>query len=211
MITQYFLLTDRTIIAFLSLFVNLLVSPVVCLIVGSLNFGIEGLVWGYALYPLASFVVVLLIVFILKGKAKLPYLLPEYNKQSKNIHIEVKEENVEYMQREVLDFISKFTDEKIRMKRFILFCESMIVTIIENNKDNKKKVFSEISIIVDDTNVTLIQKDNGLLYNQGLYDNETKLTSREIVKYYVSNKPDQKNYMKSTGFNQYSFTLNYKK
>lgn len=138
-------------------------------------------------------------------------MLPEYNKQSKNIHIEVKEENVEYMQREVLDFISKFTDEKIRMKRFILFCESMIVTIIENNKDNKKKVFSEISIIVDDTNVTLIQKDNGLLYNQGLYDNETKLTSREIVKYYVSNKPDQKNYMKSTGFNQYSFTLNYKK
>lgn len=211
MITQYFLLTDRTLIAFLSLFVNLLVSPIVCLTVGSLNFGIDGLVWGYALYPLASFVTVIFIVLILKGKSKLPYMLPDYKKQSFNIHIEVKPENIEYMQKAVYDFISQFTKEKIRMKRFILFCEEMMLTIMKNNENNKKKVFSEISIIVDDTYVTLIQKDNGLLYNQGQYDNETKVTSREIVKYYVSNKPDMKNYLKSTGFNKYSFTLNYKK
>ena len=138
-------------------------------------------------------------------------MLPEYNKQSKNIHLEVKKENVESMQKEVFEFISKFTDEKIRMKRFILFCEEMMLTIMENNKENKRKVLSEISIIVDDTYVTLIEKDNGFLYNQGKYDNETKLTSREIVKYYVSNKPDQKNYMKSTGFNKYSMTINYTK
>lgn len=138
-------------------------------------------------------------------------MLPEYNKQSKNIHLEVKKENVENMQKEVFEFISKFTDEKIRMKRFILFCEEMMLTIMENNKENKRKVLSEISIIVDDTYVTLIEKDNGFLYNQGKYDNETKLTSREIVKYYVSNKPDQKNYMKSTGFNKYSMTINYTK
>ncbi|MGN1318622.1 MAG: MATE family efflux transporter [Lachnospirales bacterium] len=199
--TTYYLIIEKeilaTVITGIKDFVLLTIS---ILIFGSL-FGINGVWIGFGITPLISLGVSVAIVIIGYGKDKFPFL---FDKDLKEIYIfdtYLTEENIINLRNKVEKLL---IDKKINQKtihRVMLVIEEIGMLTYEKNKG--KKILAECSIMID-SDVSIIIRDDGIIYDPTDTDSPISSLRSYMVSSLMINQPNKFNLV-TTGYNRNMF------
>ena len=153
----------------------------------------------------AAFIVSALIVYLKYSKEQFPFLISKDTEQQILIYdftididtaVEMSQKTQEIMKQE------SFTPQTVVFAGMIT--EDVLLLINERNKDSKKPVNAECTLIVQPDGVRLIIRDSGVIFD--ITDEKAKADSYR--QYVVSNlmvNHEAKLYMVTTGYNRNEF------
>lgn len=178
------------------------VSYIVCFVVCGLLFGVHGLWIGYSIYPVVTFIPVIIILLIsTKRGGKLSLPKNDDNIRSWDIAIDSERGLINVRDKAAMFLSEKNVPDNVIRKVEFLIEESLLSIRDHNEKD--KKVLAEVTIICR-KDIEVIIRDNGILYD--LSDEDAAVTSfRDYILTRFYDKVDKKNNGMSMSFNRTRF------
>ena len=170
-------------------------------IVGALLFGENGIWAAFAVAPLIALVIIILQIRLHYGKEMFPYLL-----KSNGVEVVIFEDKLEPETcsgfSELIDMeLVKRNYSKEISNRVALFAEEILLTALEKNKHQRKKLLVELSLLFEKDAIHMIERDNG-----EIFDNTNQNMKIEGVSSYVLNRMmtihQEKVYLTTTGYNR---------
>ena len=200
--TSYYMLIDRI---GMSVCISCLQNGLLYIllpITGSLLFGTNGVWAGFVLAPILTLAGALLFVYLKYGKDNFPFLLKGMASEIVVIDDVLKTENVSKLSDRVRESLLSHHYSNQESNRAALFAEEICLTIIERNKQLKKSVLIELSLLFDDDSVLIIERDSGELFNLTDPDIQIKGLSGFILSGLMEAHKEEKAYLVTTGYNR---------
>lgn len=200
--TSYYMLTDHirmaTCIACLhnGLFYTLL--PML----GSLAFSINGMWAGFAAAPILALACAYLFVYLRFGKDNFPFLLKHMDTEIEVLDDTLTQQTVAELSERVGSILLAHGYSNKTILRASLFIEEMGLSILNANKDAKKPVLIELSLLFDSDSVLIIERDSGKLFDIVNLDQETQSINRAVLDAILSSL-NEKVYLVTTGYNRH--------
>ncbi len=197
--SSYYLLIDKIPIAFVMCALrDAAISVPLAVIMGS-TFGIYGMFAAFAIAPAAAYGISMQYVYCRYGKESYPLLIKEKEDEVKSFfyEINIEPESIITLQADIAGELEKFGIDKRVIGRIKLLIEELYMLIYEKN--GQKSVRGECTMIIDNNEVTLITKDDGVLLDLA----EEDAAAGTIGEYLISN------YMRVLAGKQHLITMSY--
>ena len=210
MLSSYYLLIDKIKLGFMmSAFRDILVATPVCVVLGYF-FGIYGMFAGVAIGPALAYVIMALYIRFRYGKDNYPLLLSEKLKGFKHKFYDfvLSPESVIGVQKQVEKFLVENNIENKVVAKVKLLIEELFMLIYEKNGANKS-VCAECTVIILNSGVRLIIKDDGVLFDLSSEDVLTSSITEFMVSGYMEQLKNDKLYLKTMSYNRNTFKFNY--
>ena len=163
--TSYYMLIDRigmaTCFACLQNGLLYILLP----ILGSALFGFNGMWAGFVVASMLSLSAAMLFVYLKFGKDNFPFILKNMETEIIVIDDTFTNESVSKLSENVGSCMASHQCSRTVSNRAALFVEEIALTIIEKNKQAKKPVLVEISLLFEKDSVLVIERDSGELFD----------------------------------------------
>ncbi len=199
--TSYYMLIDRIAMATcIACFQNGLLY-ILLPIAGSMLFGINGMWAGFIAAPILTLICAMLFVYLRFGKDNFPFLLNDMSSEIIVMEDVLTPESATILSRQVASNLVSHQYPKEIANHAALFTEEIGLTIIESNKQAKKPLFIELSLIYEADSVLIIERDSGRLFDLTDPDNKIKGLSGFTLSGLME-AHDEKAYLVTTGYNR---------
>jgi Na+-driven multidrug efflux pump len=210
MLSSYYLLIDKIKLGVVMCALRdvLVVTPL-CVVLGYF-FGIYGMFAGVAISPAVAYLISVLYIRLRYGKDNYPLLLSEKLKGFKHKFYEIKlnpESIVETQQQVEKYLVENGVDRKI-VPKVKLLIEDLYMLIYEKNGADKA-VYAECTVIIRETGVQIITKDDGMLFDLSSDDVIAGSIVEFMVSGYMEKLKDNKKYLTTMSYNRNTFRMNY--
>jgi len=210
LLSSYYLLIDRIKLGFfVSALQNFLAVAPVSIVLGYF-FGIYGMFAGVAVGPAVAYLISVLYIRIRYGKDNYPLLLSENLKGFNHKFYEFKldPKSIVETQQQVEKYLcEKGIDRKIVSKVKLLIEDLYMLIYEKNGADNA--VYAECTVIIRDTGVQLITKDDGVLFDLSSEDVVAGSIIEFMVSGYMEKLKDNKKYLTTMSYNRNTFKIKY--
>ncbi len=199
--TSYYMLIDRIGMATcIACFQNGLLY-ILLPIAGSLLFGINGLWAGFAVAPVLTLLCALLFVYKRFGKDNFPFLLKDMKSEIVILDDVLTPATASALSERVAESLLSHQYPKDVANLAALFTEEIGLTVLDVNKQSKKPVLVELSLLFEDDHVLIIERDSGKLFDLTDPDAEIKGLSGFVLSSLME-AHDEKAYLVTTGYNR---------
>ena len=210
LLSSYYLLIDKIKLGFvMSALRDVLVVTPVCVVLGYF-FGIYGMFAGVAIGPALTYVITVLYIRFRYGKDNYPLLLSEKLKGFKHKFYEFKlnPESIVGTQHQVEKFLVENNIGKKTISKVKLLIEDLYMLIYEKNGVDKA-VYAECTVIIRETDVQIITKDDGVLFDLSSEDVVAGSIVEFMVSGYMEKLKDNKKYLTTMSYNRNTFRIKY--
>lgn len=210
LLSSYYLLIDKIKLGFvMSALRDVLVVTPVCVVLGYF-FGIYGMFAGVAIGPALTYVITVLYIRFRYGKDNYPLLLSEKLKGFKHKFYEFKlnPESIVGTQHQVEKFLVENNIGKKTISKVKLLIEDLYMLIYEKNGVDKA-VYAECTVIIRETDVQIITKDDGVLFDLSNEDVVAGSIVEFMVSGYMEKLKDNKKYLTTMSYNRNTFKIKY--
>ena len=199
--TSYYMLIDRIGMATcIACFQNGLLYMLLP-ILGAFIFGINGMWVGFAMAPLLTIVCALLFVYIRFGKGDFPFLLGSMDSEIEVLDDVLSKETAAALSECVGSSLRAHHYPKEISNRASLFVEEIGLAILEMNRQTKKQILIEISLIFEPDSMLIIERDSGKLVD--FTDPDVKLQGLSgFILSGLMSAHQEKAYFVTTGYNR---------
>ena len=210
LLSSYYLLIDKIKLGFvMSALRDVLVVTPACIALGYF-FGIYGMFAGVAVGPAIAYAISVLYIRIRYGAENYPLLLTDKLKGFKYKFYEFKlnPESIVGTQHQVEKFLVENNIGKKTISKVKLLIEDLYMLIYEKNGADKA-VYAECTVIIRDTGVQLITKDDGVLFDLSSEDVVAGSIIEFMVSGYMEKLKDNKKYLTTMSYNRNTFKIKY--
>ncbi|SMG18571.1 MATE family efflux transporter [Fibrobacter sp. UWB13] len=210
LLSSYYLLIDKIKLGFvMSALRDVLVVTPVCVVLGYF-FGIYGMFAGVAIGPALTYVITVLYIRFRYGKDNYPLLLSEKLKGFKHKFYEFKlnPESIVGTQHQVEKFLVENNIEQKTISKAKLLIEDLYMLIYEKNGVDKA-VYAECTVIIRETGVQIITKDDGVLFDLSSEDVIAGSIIEFMVSGYMEKLKENKKYLTTMSYNRNTFRIKY--
>ena len=210
LLSSYYLLIDRIKLGFfVSALQNFLAVAPVSIILGYF-FGIYGMFAGVAIGPSVAYLISVLYIRIRYGKDNYPLLLSENLKGFNHKFYEFKLEpkSIVETQQQVEKYLCENGIDRKIVSKMKLLIEDLYMLVYEKN-GAENAVYAECTVIIRDTGVQLITKDDGVLFDLSSEDVVAGSIIEFMVSGYMEKLNDNKKYLTTMSYNRNTFRINY--
>ena len=210
LLSSYYLLIDKIKLGFvMSALRDVLVVTPVCVVLGYF-FGIYGMFAGVAIGPALTYVITVLYIRFRYGKDNYPLLLSEKLKGFKHKFYEFKlnPESIVGTQHQVEKFLVENNIEQKTISKAKLLIEDLYMLIYEKNGVDKA-VYAECTVIIRETDVQIITKDDGVLFDLSSEDVIAGSIIEFMVSGYMEKLKENKKYLTTMSYNRNTFRIKY--
>ena len=197
--TSYYLYIDRV---WLSVGALILKDGVACTLMPiafSRLFGVDGLWMGFALAPLAGFGASMLMIYLMRGRERFPWLIKNNEKDTFVYDAQLTWKN---MMKAALSIQAQMEGHGYSKRDALLaslFAEEISATLLEVNGDDD--VVVEYSLLFAGNSVRQIIRDSGIVFD--VTDPELKITGlSSFVINRLLNAKEDKDYIPTVGYNR---------
>lgn len=199
--TSYYMLIDRiamaTCIACLQNGLFYILLPVL----GAEMSGINGMWAGFVLAPVLTLICALLFVYLRFGKDNFPFMLKDMDSEIVVMDSVLDEETAAALSEQVGSCLQNHHYSKETSNRASLFVEEIGLAILEINRQTKKQILIELSLIFEKDSVLIIERDSGKLVD--LTDPDVKLQGLSgFILSGLMSAHQEKAYLVTTGYNR---------
>ncbi len=205
--TSYYMLIDRIRMALFFAMLQNGALYILLPILGSLIFGLNGLWAGFIISPLLTLICAYGYVYLRFGKANFPFLLKDIDSDIVVMDNVLDPKTASAMSKRVGESMRShgFSDKAVNHAS--LFIEEICLTILEKNKQTKKKLLLELSLFFEEDSVLIIERDSGELFDMTDPDMHIKGLSGFVLSGLME-AHDEKTYLVTTGFNRNMIRFN---
>lgn len=210
LLSSYYLLIDKIKLGFvMSALRDVLVVTPACIALGYF-FGIYGMFAGVAVGPAIAYAISVLYIRIRYGAENYPLLLTDKLKGFKHKFYEFKlnPESIVGTQHKVEKFLVENNIGKKTISKVKLLIEDLYMLIYEKNGADKA-VYAECTIIIRETGVQIITKDDGVLFDLSNEDVVAGSIVEFMVSGYMEKLKDNKKYLTTMSYNRNTFKIKY--
>ena len=210
LLSSYYLLIDRIKLGFfVSALQNFLAVAPVSIVLGYF-FGIYGMFAGVAVGPAVAYLISVLYIRIRYGKDNYPLLLSENLKGFNHKFYEFKldPKSIVGTQQQVEKYLSENGIDRKVVSKVKLLIEDLFMLIYEKNGEDNA-VYAECTVIIRDTGVQLITKDDGVLFDLSSEDVIAGSIIEFMVSGYMEKLKGNKKYLTTMSYNRNTFRINY--
>ena len=210
LLSSYYLLIDKIKLGFvMSALRDVLVVTPACIALGYF-FGIYGMFAGVAVGPAIAYAISVLYIRIRYGAENYPLLLTDKLKGFKHKFYEFKlnPESIVGTQHQVEKFLVENNIGKKTISKVKLLIEDLYMLIYEKNGADKA-VYAECTVIIRETGVQLITKDDGVLFDLSSEDVVAGSIIEFMVSGYMEKLKDNKKYLTTMSYNRNTFKIKY--
>lgn len=177
------------------------IIPFCMSVVGSILTGNSYGIWiGLSISPVLTILFSMATVYFIYGKNNFPFLIPpEENKRNYYYDFELTVDNAVSLSKTVVELLNKNYGNRLSILVGTLV-EDILILIKSKNPDNVP-VHGECNVILEEKQVTLIIRYNGVLFDITDCDSELK-SLRQYVVSNILGIPDFKTYLVTTGYNR---------
>ena len=208
--SSYYLLAEKIMLGFaISALRDVIVPIPVSMVLGSV-FGIYGLFVGVAVGPAVAYLISVLYIRIRYGKDNYPLLLSEKLKGFNHKFYEFKldAKSIVGTQQQVEKYLSENGVDRKVVSKVKLLIEDLFMLIYEKNGEDNA-VYAECTVIIRETCVQLITKDDGVLFDLCSEDVVASSIVEFMVSGYMEKLKDNKKYLTTMSYNRNTFRINY--
>ncbi len=182
--------------------VYMLISPLVFPMPFAIWWGFKGLIWGFFLTPAAALLYHFVYVAVKYGVKKFPYIIPETDNKVFIHSITLNTAEIMQLCDDVKrDLSSCGVSSGIINKVQLLIEESFQIV---RDKNPKAEISGDCTIIVSDSSVRMITRDNGMIFD--ITDADAKIRSlREYMNACLNESDIESTYLTTTTFNRNSY------
>ena len=199
--TSYYMLIDRigmaTCIACLQNGVLYILLPVL----GASLFGINGMWAGFVVAPILTLICGYLFVYLRFGKENFPFLLKDMDSDIEVMDDTLSTESAVGLSDRVRSSLLSHQYARTTANNAALFVEEIGLTILERNKNVKKPLLVELSLIYEAGSVLIIERDSGVLFDITASDVQIGELSSFILSGLME-AHKEKAYLVTTGYNR---------
>jgi Na+-driven multidrug efflux pump len=210
LLSSYYLLIDKIKLGFvMSALRDVLVVTPACIALGYF-FGIYGMFAGVAVGPAIAYAISVLYIRIRYGAENYPLLLTDKLKGFKHKFYEFKlnPESIVGTQHKVEKFLVENNIGKKTISKVKLLIEDLYMLIYEKNGADKA-VYAECTVIIRETGVQIITKDDGVLFDLSNEDVVAGSIVEFMVSGYMEKLKDNKKYLTTMSYNRNTFKIKY--
>lgn len=210
LLSSYYLLIDKIKLGFvMSALRDVLVVTPACIALGYF-FGIYGMFAGVAVGPAIAYAISVLYIRIRYGAENYPLLLTDKLKGFKHKFYEFKlnPESIVGTQHQVEKFLVENNIGKKTISKVKLLIEDLYMLIYEKNGADKA-VYAECTVIIRETGVQIITKDDGVLFDLSNEDVVAGSIVEFMVSGYMEKLKDNKKYLTTMSYNRNTFKIKY--
>jgi len=208
MLSSYYLLIDRIKLGVMMCALRdvLVVTPL-CVILGYF-FGIYGMFAGIAISPAVAYVILVLYIRLRYGKDNYPLLLSEKLKDFRHEFYELKldPKSIVGTQQQVEKYLDENGVDRKIVSRAKLLIEDLYMLVYEKNGVDKA-VYAECTVIIRDTGVQIITKDDGVLFDLSSDDVVAGSIVEYMVSGYMEKLKDNRKYLTTMSYNRNTFRI----
>ena len=182
--------------------VYLFISPLVFPMPFAIWWGFKGLVWGFFLTPIVAFLYHFIYVAVKYGLKKFPYMVPETDNKVFIHGLTLNTSEIMRLRDEVeRDLSSCGVSADIINKAQLVIEESFQIV---RDKNPGAEISGDCTVIVSDSYVRLITRDNGIIFD--ITDANAKIKSlREYMNACLNESGLESTYLTTTTFNRNSY------
>ena len=194
----YYPLVNKTIEGNILVLCYMLAGPLVLAMPMAHAGGFNAMSWGFALTPVFAIAVTFLYILFTKQLKNAPYLLKKSEEREAHFDFELTESAIIEGREFIADFLSSQGIEKSVINRCRLVFEDAMGII---RQKNAKKIICECTVLVSDSRIRLITKDNGVIFDLVQEaDNSHDLQSYVLARMQANAK--EATYSVTTSFNR---------
>ena len=156
---------------------------------------------GFVAAPILTLVFVTLFVYLRFGKDNFPFLLKDMDSDIVVLDEVLTPQATAALSEKVESSLLSHQFPKGTASRAALFVEEIGRTVLDINKQTKKAVLMELSLIFEEDSVLVIERDSGTLFDLTDPDAEIKGLSGFILSGLMEAQQD-KAYLVTTGYNR---------
>ena len=200
--TSYYMLIDRI---RMSVCISCLQNGLLYVllpIAGSFIFGFNGMWAGFVVAPMLTLASAMLFVYLKYGRENFPFLLKNMKSEIVVIEDELTRNNAAKLSVKARDILLEHNYSREDANKTALFVEEIGLTILDQNKKNKKPILIELSLFLEKDSVLIIQRDSGRLFNVMDPNLNIKGLSGFILNGLMDTHDDEKAYLVTTGYNR---------
>lgn len=145
-------------------FVYMLAAPLVFPVVCSWAWGFKGMVWGFFFTPFAAYAVAGVYILVKFGKSGFPFAIAPVDNTVFMHEFAVNEQEMSQLCSVLREEMTAFGLPTSLINKVELVLEETIMIIAEKNK-GKKQLLGDCTVIIDEKEVQLITRDNGVLFD----------------------------------------------
>ena len=165
LVTSYYMLIDHVMLsAGITIFKDGLlysILPIIC----SLMFGINGMWAGLLLAPILGLIFSVVFIRFYYGKERFPFLLESAYTDIVVMDDTLTSDSCSVLSRKVGDIMLDHGCRNSIAGKASLFVEEIGLTILEKNSRNKKPVLIEISVLLNEGQAAVIERDSGIIFD----------------------------------------------
>ena len=199
--TSYYMLIDRIGMATcIACFQNGLLY-ILLPVLGALLFGINGMWAGFVAAPILTLACAYLFVYLRFGKENFPFLLKDMDSDIEVMDDTLSTESAVSLSDRVRSSLLSHRYARVTANNAALFVEEIGLTILERNKNAKKPILIELSLIYEAGTVLIIERDSGMLFDITASD----VQIGELSSFILSGLMEahrEKAYLVTTGYNR---------
>lgn len=210
LLSSYYLLIDKIKLGFvMSALRDVLVVTPACIALGYF-FGIYGMFAGVAVGPAIAYAISVLYIRIRYGAENYPLLLTDKLKGFKHKFYEFKldPKSIVETQQQVEKYLCENGIDRKIVSKVKLLIEDLYMLIYEKNGADKA-VYAECTVIIRDTGVQIITKDDGVLFDLSNEDVVAGSIVEFMVSGYMEKLKDNKKYLTTMSYNRNTFKIKY--
>lgn len=181
----------------LTAFVYMLAAPLIFPAAFSAFWGFKGMIWGFFLAPFAAIAATSLFIVLRYGRSAFPYAVPRNDNTVFMYEFAVNEQEISRLCQTVQKDMTAFGLRSGQISRMELVLEETLMIVKEKNPD-KKQLLGDCTVIIDDNEIKLITRDNGVLF-----DITQELEQTSSLRHYVAAR------FTSTGKSAYLATISF--
>jgi hypothetical protein len=209
LLSSYYLLIDKIKLGFMmSALRDVLVVTPVCVFLGYF-FGVYGMFAGVAVSPALAYVISVLYIRIRYGAENYPLLLADKLKGFKHKFYELKLDpaSIVKTQQQAEKFLCENGVDRKIVSKVKLLIEDIYMLIYEKNGADKA-VYAECTVIIRETGVQIITKDDGILFDLSSDDVIAGSIVEFMVSGYMEKLKENKKYLTTMSYNRNTFKVN---
>lgn len=200
LLTTYYLLTEKLLLATWITLMKDCLAPVALLMLLGQLFGVNGIWLGFGLAPLLSLGITCCFITLKYGRNHFPLLLPEAAAEVRDFDLCLTEQSIIALRDSLEAFLTERNVNRILISRLMLLTEELGMQVLEKNPG--KQVMAECTLILG-KDLQLIFRDDGVLFD--ITDSDSTISSMRsylLANIMVSQK---RKHLVTTGYNRNAF------
>ncbi len=170
-------------------------------LLGSVVAGEKGMWMAFTIAPIVTLVISLAYIYLRYGKKLFPYLLKDMDSEILVFDDILTKETATGLSETVQNLLKEHNYPKGLANKASLFVEEIGLTILEQNKKEKKKLLIELSMFFEEKGVLIIERDSGKIFDITDPDQKIEGLSGFILSGLMEIHKE-KAYLTTTGYNR---------